>query len=204
MMGDSGLLPAPGMLKSRKRRFAARLANGSSKKLLQLHQNPCSQTPVCRAVKKIHKHGWMTSHKSWAAPDGESVVRTVKLEDTTAAKGAVQCWATEEAAKVGVGDWMWWTDRLRLDAAGEEVAAVCNYRTELMSRRTLLHTGRMKIFDAELLAIRLSRELMIKKRETFQRHRVNIVAVVCDSQAAIWWTAYLEPGPGQQLVRRIN
>jgi hypothetical protein len=62
----------------------------------------------------------------------------------------------------------------------------------------------MEVFDSELCAIGLALEKMIEMREILQRNGVKMVAVVSDSQAAIWLAAHLESGPGQRLVRRIN
>jgi hypothetical protein len=53
------------------------------------------------------------------------------------------------------------------------------------------------VFDAELWAIGLALDVTIEKRETWQRHVVNTVAVFSDSQAAIRRTAHLELDPGQ-------
>jgi len=44
----------------------------------------------------------------------------------------------------------------------------------------------------------------IKRSDRLQRNGVKTVAVFSDSQATIQGTADLEPGPGQQLARRIN
>jgi hypothetical protein len=46
--------------------------------------------------------------------------------------------------------------------------------------------------------------VIIEKRETLQKRGVKTVAVFSDSQAAIRLKAHMEPGPGQQLARRIN
>jgi len=40
---------------------------------------------------------------NWLARGEESVVRTIILDDDTAAKRAAQCWAREKEAKVGAG-----------------------------------------------------------------------------------------------------
>jgi len=141
---------------------------------------------------------------SWPAPGEETVVRTVILDDATAAKTAAQRWAREEEAKVGAGVWMWWTDGSRSDDGRVGAAAVCKHRDQWRSRRSYLGTGRMEVFDAELWAIGLALEETIENRETLQRHGVKTVAVFSDSQAAIRRTAHLEPGPGQRLTRRIN
>jgi len=203
-MRDSGLTPAPVILESRQQRFAARLANACSDKLRKLHQDPFSGTPVCRAVKEEPEHGRTTEGMNWPAPGEESVVRTVILDDATAAKRAAQRWAREKEAKVGAGIWMWWTDGSRSDDGRVGAAAVCKHRDECRSRRSYLGTGRMEVFDAELWAIGLALDVAIEKRETLQKHGVETVAVFSDSQAAIRRTAHLEPGPGQRLARRIN
>jgi hypothetical protein len=62
----------------------------------------------------------------------------------------------------------------------------------------------MEVFDATLWAIGLALDVRIEKRKTLQGHGVKMVAVFSDAQAAIRWTAHLEPGPGQLLARRIN
>jgi len=103
LMRDSGLGPAPEILESRERRFAVRLATACSNKLARLHQDPISWAPVSRAVKKEHEHGCTSEGMNWPAPGGESVVRTVILNDTTAAKRAAQCRARDKEAKVVVG-----------------------------------------------------------------------------------------------------
>jgi hypothetical protein len=90
---DSGLTLAPVILESRQQLVAARQANSCSNKLRKLHKNPSSRVPVWRAVKKEHEHGWTTEGMSWPAPGEESVVRTVILDDATAAKRAPQRWA---------------------------------------------------------------------------------------------------------------
>jgi ribonuclease HI len=203
-MRDSGLTPAPVILESRQQRFAARLANACNNKLRKLHQNPSSGTPVCRVVKKEHEHGWTTEGMSWPAPGEESVGRTVILDDATAAKRAVQRWARENTAKVGAGVWMWWADVSRSDDGQVGAAAVCKHRDEWRSRRSYLGTGRREVFNAELWAIVLALEETIEKREPLQRHGVKTVAVFSDSQATIWRTAHLDPGPGQRLASRIN
>jgi len=203
-MRDSGLTPGPVILGSRQQRFAARLANACSNKLKKLHQNPSSGTPVYRAVKKEHKHGWTTEGMSWRAPGEESVVRTVILDDATTASRAAYRWAREKEAKVGAGVWMWWTDGLRSDDGRVGAAAVCKHRDRLRCRRSYLGTGRMEVFDAELWGIGCVPEMTIEKRETTQRHGVKTVAVCSDLQAAIRPTAHLEPGRGHRLACRIN
>jgi len=131
-------------------------------------------------VKKELEHGRTTEGMSWPAPGEESVVRTVILDDSTAAKRAAQRWAREKEAKVGAGVWMWWTDGSRSDDGQVGAAASCKHRDEWRSRRSYLGTGRMDVFDAELWAIGLALEETIEKSETLQRHGVKMVAVFSD------------------------
>jgi len=105
-MRGSGLTPAPVIIESRQQRFAVSLANVCSNILRKLHQNPSSGTPVCRAVKKEHEHGRMTEGMSWPALGKESVVRTVIVDEATAAKSATQRWARDKEANIEVGVWM--------------------------------------------------------------------------------------------------
>jgi hypothetical protein len=184
LMREAALTPAPVILDSRQQRFTARLANACSNKLKELHLNPTSGAPICRAVKKEHGHGRTTEGMSWPAPGEESVVRTLILDDDTAAKRAVQRWARENAAKVGAGVWMWWTDGSRSDDGQVGAAAVSKHGNEWRSRRSFLGTGRMQDFNAELWAIGLELDVKIEKRERLQRHGVPTVAIFSDSQTA--------------------
>jgi ribonuclease HI len=204
LMPDSELTHTPVVLESRQQRFAARLANPCSNKLRKLHQDPSSGTLVCRAGNKEHEHGRTTEDMNWPAPGEESVVRTVILNDATAAMRAAQRWAIEKEAKVGVGVWMWWTDGSRSDDGRVGAVAVCKHRDEWRSHCSYLGTGRMQVFEAELWAIGLALDVAIKKRETLQKHGVKTVAGFSDSQAAIRRTAHVELDPGQRLARRIN
>ena len=197
LMRQSGLTPAPEILDSRQQRFAVRIDNPCSSKLKELHKNPSSGAPICRALRKEHEHGRTTEGMNWPAPGEEPAVRTAILDDTTGVKSAVQRWAREKEAKVGEGVWMWWTDGLRSDDGQVGAAAVCKHRNECRSRRSFLGTGHIEVFDADLWAIGLALELAIEKRGILQKHGVNTVAVFSDSQAAIRRAAHLEPGPGQ-------
>jgi hypothetical protein len=64
-------------------------------------------------------------------------------------------------------------------------AAVCKHGNEWRSRRSILCTRRMEVFDAEVWAIALVLNVAIEKRDTLQKHGVKMVAVFSDSQAAI-------------------
>jgi len=110
LMRESGLTQAPVILDSRQQRLAARIENACSSKLKELHKNPSSGAPICRSVRKEHEHGRTTEGMNWPAPSAEPAVRTTILDDTTAAKSAMQRRARGKEAKVGAGVWMWWTD----------------------------------------------------------------------------------------------
>jgi len=149
-MRESGLTPAPVILDSRQQRFAARIENACSSKVKELHTNPSSGPPICRAVRKEHEHVRTTEGMNWPAPGEEPAVRTTILDNTTAAKSAVQRWARQKEAKVGEGVWMWWTNGSRSDDSRVGDAAVCKRGNEWRSRRSFLGTGRMEVFDAEM------------------------------------------------------
>jgi ribonuclease HI len=140
----------------------------------------------------------------WPAPAVESVDRTIIQDDTTTGKRTAQRSVREKEAKIGVRAWMWWTDGSHSDHGRVGAAAVCNHGNQWRSRRSVLGTGRMEVFDAELWAIGLVLGQAIEKRETLQRHGVKTVAIFWDSQTAIRRAAHMEPGPGQPLARRIN
>ena len=121
----------------------------------------------------------------WPAPGEESVVRTIILDDTTAAKRMAQLWAREKDAKTGAGVWIWWTDGSRSDHGRVGAAAVCKHGNQWRSRRSFLGSGHMELFDAELWAIGLTLGETIEKRETLQRHGVKTVGIFSDSLTAI-------------------
>jgi hypothetical protein len=140
-MRDSGLTPAPVILESRQQCLAARLANACSYQISKLHQDPSSGMRVCRAVKKEHEHGRTSKGMNCPAPCEESVVKTVILDNATAAKTAAQRLAREEEAKVEAGVWMLWTEGSCLDDGRVGASAVCNHRDEWRSRCSYLGTG---------------------------------------------------------------
>ena len=121
-----------------------------SNQLRKPHQNRSSGMPVCRAVTKDHKDGWTTKGMDGQPPGEESVVRTVILDDATAAIRAAQRCSKEKEAKVGAGVWIWRKDGARSDDGPVGAAAVCKYRDKWRSRRSCLGTGRMQVFDADL------------------------------------------------------
>jgi len=191
-MTVSGLTPAPVILDSRQRRFAARLENAGSIMLKDLHKNPSSAAPICRVVRKKHEHGRTTKGMNWPTPGQEPVVRTTILGDTTAAKIAAQCWAIEKQTNIGEGVWMWWRDESRSDNGRVGAAAVCKQGKGRRCCRGFLRTGWIEVFDAELWVIGLVLDVAIEKRDTFQKHAVKAMEVISDSPAEIRQAAHLE------------
>ena len=106
LMRESGLTPTGVVLDSTQQRFAARLADSCSSQLKELHRNPSCGALLCRVVKEVHVHGRTNEGMMWPAPGKESVVRTIILDDTTAAKRPLQRWARGNEAKTGAGVWM--------------------------------------------------------------------------------------------------
>jgi len=106
LIWGSGLTPAPIILDSRQQLFAARLENACSSKLKELHKNPSSGAPICRAVWKEHEHSRTTEGMNSPAAGEEPAVRTTILDDTAAAKSAAQGWEREKEAKIRAGVWM--------------------------------------------------------------------------------------------------
>ena len=94
-MWESGLTLTPVILDSRQQQFAVRLANFSSGKLKELHQDPSLETPICRVVETEHAHGRTTEGMSWLALGEEPVVKTIILEHKSIAKSTTQRWARE-------------------------------------------------------------------------------------------------------------
>ena len=204
LMRESGLTPAPVIQDCRQVRFPVRLANACSSRLKELHHNPSSAAPICKVFREEHEHGRTTEGTDWPPPSEESVVSTTILDNTTAAKNAGQRCAREKETKTGAGVWMWWTDGSRSDDGRVGATALCKHGNQWRSRRSILGTGLMNVFDAEMLAIGLALDVAIEKRETLQKHGVKRVAVFSDSQAAIRRAAHLQPGPRQRLARQIT
>jgi hypothetical protein len=89
-MTVSGHTLAPVTSDSRQQRFAARLENACRRNLLELHSNPSSRAPMCRVVRKEHKHGLTTEDMNSSALGKQPADRTSILDDTTGAKHATQ------------------------------------------------------------------------------------------------------------------
>ena len=62
----------------------------------------------------------------------------------------------------------------------------------------------MEVCDAELWTIGVALWQSLAKADALQAHGVTTVAFFSDLQAAIRWTAHLDPWPGKQLAREIN
>jgi ribonuclease HI len=70
--------------------------------------------------------------------------------------------------------------------------------------RSYLVTGQMEVFDAELWGIPVALQRSVTGVEALRTHGVTILGIFRDLQAAIRWTAHLDPGPGQQRTRTMN
>jgi hypothetical protein len=161
LIRESGLTLLPVTLDSRQQRYTARLENAGSSKLKEVHSNPSSGAPISKVVRKEHDHGCKTKGMNWPAAAEEPAVRTTILDDTAAAKSAMQHWAREQETKIGARVWMWWTDGLRSDDGRVGAAAVCIHCKEWRSHHSFLGTERMEDFDAELWAIGLGLDMAI-------------------------------------------
>jgi len=112
LMRESGLTLAPVALDPRQQSFTARLASTcESSKHMAVHDQRTSGALICRVVTKEHQRGREAENMRWPNPDEEPAVKTVILSEDTAAKKEVIRWPRDREAKVGTGDWMWWTDR---------------------------------------------------------------------------------------------
>jgi hypothetical protein len=142
----------------------------------ELHSNPSSGAPICRVIRKEHEHGRTTEAMNWLAPGEQPAVRTTKLDVTAAAKSATQSWARETEANIAAGVITWGTDGSRSDDGRVGAAAVCTQGNEWRSHHSILGTGRVEVYDAELWAIGPALDVGIEKREPLQMHRVKMVA----------------------------
>jgi len=109
LMRKSGIIPTPVTSDSRQQRFTARLVKACSSKLTELHKDPFSGAPICQVVMNEHEHGCKTKRTNWLATGKEPVVRTMILDNTTAARSTAQPCAGEKEANIGAGVWKGWT-----------------------------------------------------------------------------------------------
>jgi len=137
-----------------------------------------------------------------AGPGPDPVVKSVRLDDKSTAKGVAQPWAREKEAKVRAGVWMWWTDWSCSEDGSVWAAAVCKHGIEWRTRCSHLGTGLLEGFDPELWAIGLALGETVKGWGRLQEHGVKTAADFSDSQATIRCMAHRDLGPGQQLARR--
>jgi hypothetical protein len=160
----------PGILDSRLQRFAARLADACTRKQQELHQNTSSSSPICRVVKREYEHKRTTDGMMLPARGEQSVVRTTILDNTTDAMRTAERLAREIEAKIRAEIWLWWSDGLRSDDGRAGAAAVCIHGHQWRSRRRILRTGYMEVFDAKMWAIGLALDVTIEKGDTLPRH----------------------------------
>jgi hypothetical protein len=95
-------------------------------------------------------------------------------------------------------------DESRPDDESVGPAVVCPYGNDLAEFRCYLSMGQRQEFEAELWAIGVALQKSGVKAEALQAHGVSTLAFCSDSQAAIRWTAHLDPGPEQQVARAIS
>jgi hypothetical protein len=151
VMRHSGLTPAAVAHTSRQQQFAARLASACDGSRQQVTYNhPTSGAPICSVIEKEHELGREPETLCRPRPDEEPVVKTVILNDDTAAKREAKPWARESEANVGAGVWMWWTDGSRSDDCRVGAAAVRKHRDGWRAYRSHLGTGRMEVYDSEV------------------------------------------------------
>jgi len=89
-MREAGLTPTPVISDSRQQWFTARLANAYSNEGKTLHQTPSSGELICRVVNNENGHGYTTDGMNWPTSGEESVVRTIILDNKSAANRYVQ------------------------------------------------------------------------------------------------------------------
>jgi hypothetical protein len=133
-----------------------------------------------------------------------SVVRTIILGVATAAMRTMQLWARENECQIGAMVWMCWTDASHSDNGRQGAVAVYKHRTQWRSHCSYLRSGHMEVYDAELWGLGLTLDKPSEKRETLQKRRVKMVAILRHTQTAIGQAAQLEPGLGPRLARRTN
>jgi hypothetical protein len=121
----------------------------------------------------------------WPASAKGSVVSTTILDADTTANRDVQCWAREKDAKVGEGVLMKWKVRSHLVSGRLGDTAVCKHANQSMSHRCNLGTELYQAFDAGLCASRFMRNVTIEKKESLQKHGLEMEAFFGDSQALI-------------------
>jgi hypothetical protein len=160
----------------------ASACNGSKPKAVHNHRT--FDAMRYRVSTKKHMRGRVAATMRWPNHDEEPAVNTVMLsEDMAGKREAILC-AREGQAKVGVGVWMWSTDRPQSDDGRVGPAVVCTHGNRWNSSRRHLRTGRMEEYGAELWPIRHALRNSVTKRETLHTHAVMKVAVLSDTHPA--------------------
>jgi len=77
------------------------------------------------------------------------------------------------------------------------------YVTEEAGRKYVRDTPWRPVAECNMITNKQTK-VTIEMRETLRKNTVETVALFTDSQAAIWRTANLEPGPGQRPARWIS
>ena len=106
---------------------------------------------------QVPKNGGLVRSRSknfsdwtWTRLDGSSPDWSIAGLVESLAKSAAQRWAREKEAKIGAGVWMRWTDGSRSDDGQVGATAVCKQGNEWRSRRIVLGTRHIEVFDPEL------------------------------------------------------
>jgi len=146
-----------------------------------LHRNFSSGAPFTKVDKDEHECGQSTAGMLWQAPGEQSVVRTTILDVTSAPKRTEQPWPRENDAKIGTGDWIWWTDGSHSEDGRVVATAQWELGNQCRSPDSVWGTVRMEVIDTELWAIGLAVHLTVPTSGSFQRLTVRMVAVLSDS-----------------------
>ena len=96
LVSESGPIPAAEIVDSGHQCVSVTPSTACRSRLKELHEDPSSGTPICRAVKIQHTVGRTTEDMTWPAPSEEPVITTIIRDDEYTAKRAMQCWVREE------------------------------------------------------------------------------------------------------------
>jgi hypothetical protein len=121
------------ILDSRQRRFAARLVESYTCKLIELHRNPSSGSLIYSVVNEEHDHSWTTEGMNCPPSSDQSEGRTTILEDTLATTRAVLQGKRVAGAKIATGVWVWHTNQSLSDDGLVPAAAVSQHGIQLRS-----------------------------------------------------------------------
>lgn len=175
-----------------------------SSKLKKVDDYPTLGALIGRVIKKEHEEGWAAETMQCPDVDQKLTVKMVILSNDTVAKGEAIHRARERDAKMGEGVCMWWTSRSQSDDGIVGVAVLSNHRNGCKTFCSHLGTGRVKVYDVELWAMRLALQVLVGTRIVLQTTGVMGVAIVSESQAVIQRMEHQDPGHMQPLARMIN